>query len=206
MKTLFRSFRYRHGFVASCFLCTLLATLFLPITASAGDQENSIGKSADSEGLPPSSLPERRLTRSTPRWTVSAEAIVLGRIGGVNRTLVARVPGDVPFYTTLRYVDCPWRRSFQQQPVSTRFFRRTENKPDLPRRFRLRRGVVVFQHLRPERHQSHWPRQSGRLAGDEGSRHLLANSRFPVPRQWHGVPPRIFITSRPTGGWISPAG
>ena len=99
MKTLFRSFRYRHGFVASCFLCTLLATLFLPITASAGDQENSIGKSADSDGLPPSrSSPERRLTRSTPRWTVSAEAIVLGRLGGVNRTLVARVPGDVPFY------------------------------------------------------------------------------------------------------------
>jgi Ku protein len=47
------------------------------VTASAGDQENSLGKSADSEGLPPSrGLPERRLTRSTPRWTVSAEAIV----------------------------------------------------------------------------------------------------------------------------------
>ena len=64
MKALFRSFRYRHGFVASCFLWTLLATLFLPITASAGEQENSADKSADSDGLPPSrSLPERRLTR-----------------------------------------------------------------------------------------------------------------------------------------------
>ena len=36
-----------HGFVATWFLCTLLATLFLPITASAGDQENSTGKLAD---------------------------------------------------------------------------------------------------------------------------------------------------------------
>jgi hypothetical protein len=62
------------------------------MTASAGDQEYSIGKSADSEELPAS--------LSTPRWTVSAEAIVLGRIGGVNQTLVARVPGDVPFYLT----------------------------------------------------------------------------------------------------------
>jgi hypothetical protein len=101
MRTLFRSFRNRHGFVASCFLLTLLATLFLPMTASAGDQEKSIGKSADSEGLPPSrSLPKRRLTRSTPRWIVSAEAIVLGRIGGVSQTLVARVPGVVPFDLT----------------------------------------------------------------------------------------------------------
>ncbi|MGO9006602.1 MAG: hypothetical protein ACLQB4_12695, partial [Beijerinckiaceae bacterium] len=92
MRTLFRSFRNRRGFVASCFLFTLLATLFLPMTASAGDPENSIGKSADSEGLPPS--------LSTPRWTFSAEAIALGRMGGVNQTLVARVPGAVPFYLT----------------------------------------------------------------------------------------------------------
>jgi hypothetical protein len=32
------------------------------------------------------------------RWTVSAEAIVLERLGGVDRTLVERVPGDTPFY------------------------------------------------------------------------------------------------------------
>ena len=99
MRTLFRSFRNRRGFVASCFLFTLLATLFLPMTVSAGDQDNSFGKSG--EGLHPTrSLPERRLTSSTPRWTVSAEAIVLGRLGGVNQTLVARVPGVVPFYLT----------------------------------------------------------------------------------------------------------
>jgi hypothetical protein len=57
--------------------------------------------SADSDGLPPSwSLPEPRLTEITPRWTVSVEAIVLGRSGGVNQTLVERVPGGVPFYGT----------------------------------------------------------------------------------------------------------
>ncbi len=85
-----RSFRNRHGFVASCFLCTLLAALFPPMAASAADQENSFGKSADSEGL----------TGSAPRWTVSAEAIVLSRIGGVSQTLVARTPGVTPFFLT----------------------------------------------------------------------------------------------------------
>jgi Putative beta barrel porin-7 (BBP7) len=102
METLFGSFRYRHGFVASRFLCTLLATLLLPITASAADQENSTGKSADRERSPPSfrQTPVDR-PESTPRWTVSAEAIVLERIGGVSRTLVERVPGSVPFIATL---------------------------------------------------------------------------------------------------------
>src|SRR5664280_2290587 len=96
MRTLFRSFRNRHGFVASRFLFTLLATLLLPMTASAGDQDNSFGTSG--EGLHPTrSLPERWLTSSTPRWTVSTEAIVLSRSGGVNQTLVARVPGGVAF-------------------------------------------------------------------------------------------------------------
>ena len=99
MRALFRSFRNGHGFVAVCFLCALLAGLFLPITASAADQENSTGKSADREGLPPSSRQRPAdQSESTPRWTVSAEAIVLGRMGGVNQTLVERVPGSVPFY------------------------------------------------------------------------------------------------------------
>ena len=71
------------GFAATCFLGTLLATFFVPVSASAGDQENST-----------STLPE-----STPRWTVSAEAIALERIGGVNRTLVERVPLTVPFFS-----------------------------------------------------------------------------------------------------------
>ena len=77
----------------------MLAALFLPLTASAGDLENLAGKSADREGSPASfSLPKRPLIESTPRWTVSTEAIGLGRIGGVNQTLVERVPGTVPFF------------------------------------------------------------------------------------------------------------
>ena len=34
---------------------------------------------------------------SASRWTVSTEAIVLERIGGVSRALIERVPGSVPF-------------------------------------------------------------------------------------------------------------
>ena len=49
-------------------------------------------------------LPKRPLIESAPRWTVSAEAIVLGRIGGVNQTLVERVPGTIPFFNP-PYID-----------------------------------------------------------------------------------------------------
>lgn len=34
---------------------------------------------------------------SPPRWTVSAESIILNRVGGADRTLVERVPGSVSF-------------------------------------------------------------------------------------------------------------
>jgi hypothetical protein len=74
--------------------------LCLPVTASAGDQENSTGKLMDSNGLPPLSpqTPADQL-ESTSRWTFSAETLFLGRWGGGNQTLVARVPGGVPFVT-----------------------------------------------------------------------------------------------------------
>ena len=101
MKALFRGFRCRHGFLASRLLCILLATLYQPITASAQEQPNSTGKSVDSGWLPPSwSFPDPQPTEITPRWTVAVEAIVLGRSGGVNQTLVRRVPGGVTFYGT----------------------------------------------------------------------------------------------------------
>lgn len=101
MRTLFGSSRNRQGFAAACLHCVLLAALLLPINASAGDQENASGQSAESKGLRPASpqgpldLPER-----APRWTVSAEAIVLERLGGANQTLLERVPGSVPFFVT----------------------------------------------------------------------------------------------------------
>lgn len=73
---------------ATCLLSTLFAAQFLPLTASAAELDNSLGK-------PATGHPE-----GTPRWTISTEAIVLERLGGVNRTLVERMPGTYPFYTT----------------------------------------------------------------------------------------------------------
>src|SRR5208337_1991752 len=98
MSTLFRSFCNRHRLIAIYFPCALAAMLFLSITASAGDPDNSTGKSANSEASPPSfsQAPVGQPPRTPPRWTISAEAIILDRIGNANRTLVARVPGAVP--------------------------------------------------------------------------------------------------------------
>jgi len=77
-----------------------LAALFLPVTAAAGDQTNS-PRGADPEWLPPSpSFLNGGPTGSIPRWTLSAEAIVLGRLGGADQALVGRVPGSVPFDLT----------------------------------------------------------------------------------------------------------
>jgi hypothetical protein len=84
---------------AACFVCSLLAALFLPITASAADQGTSTGTVAQGEGPPLSSPPPADALGSPPRWTFSAETIVLERIGGgVSYPLVSRVPGTVPFF------------------------------------------------------------------------------------------------------------
>ena len=89
------------AFAQSCTGQCLLDRLLLPINTPAADQGNSTGKSADREASPLSrSPPKRASTKSTPRWTVSAEAIGVGRMGGVNQTLAARVPGNVQFYDT----------------------------------------------------------------------------------------------------------
>lgn len=74
---------------------------FLPTAASAGGEGISTSNSAEREGLP-SLLPRKRgdQSDSPARWTVSVEAIVLARTGGVDRTLVERVPGTVPFNAT----------------------------------------------------------------------------------------------------------
>lgn len=106
MKTLFGSFRQRHGLAAACFLGMLFAALLLPMTVSAGEQQTSTGTLAVSDVSPASSPPSSPPgplgpLESAPRWTFSAEAIVLDRTGGgVNRTLVDRVPGSVPFDAT----------------------------------------------------------------------------------------------------------
>ena len=101
MSTPLGSARNGHGSIATCFFCTLLATLFLPITASAGDPENTTGTVADSEGLPRSpSQRQANPSEIAPRWTVSVGAIVLGRTGGVDRTLAGLLPGSTKFDST----------------------------------------------------------------------------------------------------------
>ncbi len=91
-------FQHRPRLIAIYFLCALVAMLFLSITASAADQKNSTGQAAASEDSPPSfsQAPVDQSQGAPPRWTVSAGALILYRIGSVNRTLVERVPGTVP--------------------------------------------------------------------------------------------------------------
>jgi hypothetical protein len=70
---------------AGCF-CLLLAGSLLPITALAADQDSANDKPVDPMGM--------------SHWTVSVGGVALGRLGGVNRTLVEKVPGSVPFLAT----------------------------------------------------------------------------------------------------------
>jgi len=79
----------RRALVAVAFLSPLLAAP-LPTAALAGPL-------ADGDGsTPPQGLVDQ--VEAAPHWTFSAEAIGLARQGGVNQTLVARVPDNVPYY------------------------------------------------------------------------------------------------------------
>lgn len=88
------------GLAAVGLFSALLAVL-LPIAAFANGQDNATGSAAGSEGIfAPFFQPPRNEPMRSPQWTVSLEGIVLGRLGGVNRTLVERVPGSTPFLAT----------------------------------------------------------------------------------------------------------
>jgi hypothetical protein len=98
MRTCLASFRHRPRFVAACFLCSLFAAPLLTAGAARA-QEGFAGWSAGGDGSFASSAQKPvDPPQSAPRWTFSAETIVLGRWGGANQPLVSRVPGDVPFY------------------------------------------------------------------------------------------------------------
>jgi len=84
-------FRHRRRLVAACLLSPLLAA---PLATAA-----LAGPLADGRGSSPLQAPVDQ-AESAPQWTFSAEAIGLTRQGGVNQTLVARVPGDVPYYAS----------------------------------------------------------------------------------------------------------
>ncbi len=93
------SFRRRHWLVGAGFLAALPATPLPAFEASAGERQDASGAPADRAESPPSSSPRPvDKKESVARWTFSAEGIGLARFGGVSRTLVARVPGSVPFY------------------------------------------------------------------------------------------------------------
>jgi hypothetical protein len=98
------------------FLSILIALLFLPATAAAEDHEDSTGKSADRESslrsssqepldqsraVGPGSI-ESSESDSPSRWNVSVDVLIWNRAGGVNRTLVERVPGIVSFANVQR--------------------------------------------------------------------------------------------------------
>lgn len=89
------------AFGQSCIGPCLLDRPLVTVTAAAGDQKSPNARPADRGGASLSrKRPDPASSRSTPRWTVSAEAIGLGRVGGVDRTLVSRVPGTEQFLAT----------------------------------------------------------------------------------------------------------
>ena len=111
MSIYIRSFLNRRRLIASYFFSALTTMLFSPMTSSAENLENSTNRFADSESPLSSSshMPvdqsqtsdrdDNGLSQSESlrQWSISAETVILGRIGGANRTLVERVPGVVPF-------------------------------------------------------------------------------------------------------------
>ena len=92
------SLRRRYWLVAAGFLAALPVMSLPAFEALAGELRDA-GASADRARLPPPSA-QRPVDKkqSAPHWTFSAETIGLARFGGVNRTLISRVPGNVPFY------------------------------------------------------------------------------------------------------------
>lgn len=97
--------RRRNVPVVTCMLGVLLAALMLPTAVSAEDAE-----AAQSVAQRPPDTPQHR-----PRWTASVEAVVLERLGGVNQTLVQRVPGTTPFFETSKALGAEALNSNQLQ-------------------------------------------------------------------------------------------
>lgn len=87
--------------VAACFLYPLFVAPLLT-GGSATAQEGLAGWPAGADGSPASS-PQNPVDppQSAPRWTFSAETLVLGRTGGANQTLVGLLPGSMQFANTM---------------------------------------------------------------------------------------------------------
>jgi hypothetical protein len=89
MRNPFALFGRRRALVVVRSLSPALGAL-LPIAALAGPLANA-------DGAAPAQAPVVQ-AEATPQWTFSAEAIGLSRQGGAHQTLVARVPGGLPYY------------------------------------------------------------------------------------------------------------
>jgi hypothetical protein len=86
--------------VAACFLYSLFAAPLL-IVGPAIAQQGFPGWPAGADGSPASSAQKPvDSTPSAPRWTFSAEALVLGRTGGANQSLVGLLPGGMTWLAT----------------------------------------------------------------------------------------------------------
>jgi hypothetical protein len=83
---------------AGCLLWALSAVL-VPATGKADDRGNLAAPSAKFDRRPLLSPVRVDTSKVWPRWAVSAEAIVLGRSGSGNRSLVSLVPGNVYWFT-----------------------------------------------------------------------------------------------------------
>lgn len=88
-----RTIAKRFGFVADGVVCALLAALVAPTSGLAQQQSAP----ADSDAWPQSWAPPSPSTSGAPRWSFSAETIVLGRAGGANQPLVSLVSGSQTF-------------------------------------------------------------------------------------------------------------
>jgi hypothetical protein len=81
-------------------LCSLFAAPLLTVGAARA-QEGFAGWPAGGDGsLASSAQKPADPPQSAPRWTFSTEAIVLGRTGGANQTLVGLLPGSTQFAAT----------------------------------------------------------------------------------------------------------
>ena len=100
MGTRLASFRHGAWFVAACFLYPLFAAPLLTV-GPATAQEGLAGWPAGADGSLASSAQEPvDPPQSAPRWTFSAETLVLGRTGGASQTLVGLLPGSMTFAAT----------------------------------------------------------------------------------------------------------
>ena len=148
-----------------------------------GNNEDSLAPSSSQMPVDQSQAAGRDATGSSrsenpPRWTVSAEAIILDKIGSTDRTLVSRVPGVLPFN---QVSNTPGAPALNSQRLNQGF----APGPKLGLIYNIDSGFgLELSYF----HVSDWnitqaigPGQSARLAGDEGARRLFSNSRFRIP-------------------------